>query len=139
MMAVFERIEQLKRQYTDKYVVVDGTRPELSRFKDRTGVVKTVNMSGKALVEFDAHNDIGWYDIDPDYLTVVDKPLPKVETPKEKAAPAKGTTPPAAKTEKPTAQPNRRLRYRLRAESRPRPISWPPLARASRLRRAALA
>ena len=38
---VFEHIEKLKRQYTDKYVVVDATRPELARFRDTTGVVKT--------------------------------------------------------------------------------------------------
>ncbi len=32
-------------------------------FTVRTGVIKTVNMSGRALVEFDGHNNIGWYDI----------------------------------------------------------------------------
>ena len=44
---VGEQIEQMKRDYTDKYVVVDGTRPELARFRDVVGRVKTVNMSGR--------------------------------------------------------------------------------------------
>ena len=87
---VFEHIEKLKQEYTDKYVVVDGSRPELRRFKGMTGTVRTVNMSGRALVEFDAYNNIGWYDIDVDFLKVIDEPLPK---PEEKAAEKK----PAAK------------------------------------------
>ena len=65
-------------------------RPELARFRDTYGTVKTVNMSGRALVEFaDYHLNIGWYDIDPAFLKVIDQPLPL----KPKAAPAK----PAAK------------------------------------------
>ena len=44
---------QLQREYTDKFVVADASRPELTRFRGLTGVVKTVNMSGRALVEFD--------------------------------------------------------------------------------------
>lgn len=90
---VFEQIEQLKRQYTDKYVVVDATRPELARFRDRTGQVKTVNMSGRALVQFDGgDNNIGWYDIGLDFLKVVDKPLPK---PAAEEKPARETKPAA--------------------------------------------
>src|SRR6266481_6037865 len=82
---VGEQNDLLKEKYTDKYVVVDAQRPELARFRDVVGQVKTVNMSGRALVEFlDYHINIGWYDIDPSFLKVVDKPIPK---PKE--APAK--------------------------------------------------
>lgn len=81
---VFEDIEKLKQEYTDKYVVVDETRPELRRFRGQTGQVKTVNMSGRALVQFDAHENIGWYDIEVDYLRVVDTPPPK--EPEKKAA-----------------------------------------------------
>ncbi|HEX6963404.1 MAG TPA: hypothetical protein VF175_16170, partial [Lacipirellula sp.] len=67
--------EQLKTQYTDKYVKVDASRPELARFRDVVGQVKTVNMNGRALVEFlDYHLNIGWFDIDVSCLTVVDKP-----------------------------------------------------------------
>ena len=90
---VFEHIEKLKQEYTDKYVVVDDSRAELRRFRGMTGTVKTVNMSGRALVEFDAHQNIGWFDIDIDFLKVIDKPLPKAEVEPAKKAPAK----PAAK------------------------------------------
>lgn len=89
----FPNIEKIKAEYTDKYVVVDESRPELARFKDVVGLVRTVNMSGRALVEFNEyHLNIGWYDIDLDFLKVVDKPEPKVEEKKpaaKKAAPAK--------------------------------------------------
>src|SRR4029077_1563818 len=68
-------------------VVVDEARPELQRFRGLTGAVKTVNMSGKALVEFDGYSNIGWYDIDPAFLRVVPAPAPKpAETHKDKAA-----------------------------------------------------
>lgn len=88
-MFVQEKIEKLKHEWTDKYVVVDGSRPELRRFDGYTGQVKTVNMSGRALVQFDAWSNIGWYDIELGYLQVVPKPDPamagkKAET---KAAP----------------------------------------------------
>ncbi|HEX4131005.1 MAG TPA: hypothetical protein VHZ24_13260 [Pirellulales bacterium] len=89
---MFDAVESLKRQYTDKYVVVDESRPELARFHGQTGQVKTVNMSGRALVEFDAYNNIGWYDIDPTWLRVVEAPLPKpaeAEKKPEKKAPEK--------------------------------------------------
>jgi hypothetical protein len=99
---VFEHIEKLKQEYTDKFVVVDESRPELRRFKGMTGTVRTVNMSGRALVEFDAYNNIGWYDIDVDFLKVIDERLPK---PEEKAAPKKAAakaSPKAAPAEKKT-------------------------------------
>ncbi len=69
--------EELKQQLTDKYVVVHEGVPELRRFVGLTGQVKTVNMNGRALVQFDNPVDISWYDIDPGFLTVVDAPLPK--------------------------------------------------------------
>jgi hypothetical protein len=93
-----DRAEQLKEKLTDKFVVVDQSIPELKRFAKWTGKVKTVNMSCRALVEFDGPVDIGWYDINPDYLIVVDGPRPK-------AAPA-AKAPAAAATEaKPVAKP----------------------------------
>ena len=101
---IFEQIDQLKQQYTDKYVVVDAGRPELARFRDVVGQVKTVNMSGRALVEFgDYHINVGWYDIDLEFLKVVDKPAPKpkeapAKKPAGEAASAAGKTAP-----KPTA------------------------------------
>ena len=83
--------EKLKEKLTDKFVLVDASMPELKRFANWTGKVKTVNMNCRALVEFDGPVDISWYDIDPAYLTVVDAPV-------KRAAPAaKAPTAPAAK------------------------------------------
>jgi hypothetical protein len=93
---VFEHIDKLKREYTDKYVVVDNSRPELRRFDGQTGLVRTVNMNGRALVEFDAYENIGWYDIDIDFLKIIDKPLPKPE-PNEQPAKKPAAKKPAAK------------------------------------------
>ncbi|MHB8972937.1 MAG: hypothetical protein ACYC3X_08480 [Pirellulaceae bacterium] len=76
---VFEHIEKLQAEYIDKYVVVDDQRPELRRFIGLTGMVKTVNMSGRALVQFDGYKNVGWYDIDIDYLKIVEPPLPTEE------------------------------------------------------------
>ncbi|WP_373652753.1 hypothetical protein [Schlesneria sp. DSM 10557] len=82
-----ERAEKLKELLTDKFVVVDASVPELRRFENWTGKVRTVNMNCRALVEFDGPVDIGWYDIDPDYLKVVDAPVKKAP-PAAKTAPA---------------------------------------------------
>src|SRR5262249_51832435 len=97
-----EIAEKLKSQFTDKYVVVKQGVPELRRFVSLTGRVKTVNMSGRALVEFDGPVDIGWYDIDPQYLTVVDAPVKKA-APEKHAAPAKAEPAKAAAAAKPAA------------------------------------
>lgn len=97
-VAMFDQIEKLKREYTDKYVVVDASRPELQRFKNMTGQVKTVNMSGRALVRFDGgDNNIGWFDINPEFLKFVPKPEPKPEEEKHaKPKPAAAAKPVAA-------------------------------------------
>lgn len=102
---MFDAIEKLKSEFTDKYVVVDAGRPELARFAGLTGRVKTVNMSGKALVEFDGRNNIGWYDIGLDFLKVVPKPEPKADDEKhgKKAAPAAKSEAPKAAEAKPAA------------------------------------
>jgi hypothetical protein len=90
-----EQVEKMKRDYTDKYVLVDANRPELARFRDVVGRVKTVNMNGRALVEFDDyHLNIGWYDIAPEYLKVVDQPPPKPAKTEAKKAPAAKAAPP---------------------------------------------
>ncbi|MHC4878204.1 MAG: hypothetical protein ACYTGL_17255 [Planctomycetota bacterium] len=72
-----EQAEQLKREYTDKWVVVDPGVAELKRFVGLTGKVKTVNMNCRALVEFEGPANIGWFDIDPGSLTIVDGPVKK--------------------------------------------------------------
>lgn len=95
-----DQIEKVQQEYTDKYVKVDGNRAELARFNDLVGQVKTVNMSGRALVEFIDYNlSTGWYDIDLDYLKVVEKPEPKAKEAKKpatKKAPAKSAAKKAA-------------------------------------------
>ena len=91
-----ERAESLKRELTDKYVVVAADVPELQRFSGLTGQVKTVNMNGRALVEFNGPEDIAWYDIEPTYLTIVEKPVEKPKAAKT-GAPAKAAKPAAAK------------------------------------------
>jgi hypothetical protein len=89
--------ETLKQELTDKYVVVAEGIPELRRFEGLTGQVKTVNMNGRALVEFDSPEDISWYDIDPSCLKVVDAPRPKAKQAAEKPEPAaKGKPAPSA-------------------------------------------
>jgi len=106
VVMVFPNIEKIKQEYTDKYVMVDPQRPELARFADVVGQVKTVNMSGRALVEFlDYHLNTAWFDIELEFLKVVDKPLPKPKEEKKptakaeakpveaKAAPAKAASP----------------------------------------------
>lgn len=94
----FDQIEKVQQEYTDKYVQVDGNRAELARFNDLVGQVKTVNMSGRALVEFIDYNlSTGWYDIDLDYLKVVEKPEPKAKETKKPAA-KKAPAKPAAKS-----------------------------------------
>lgn len=103
----FELAEKLKQKFTDKWVVVDASVPELKRFAQWTGKVKTVNMNGRALVEFDGPVDIGWYDIDPAYLTVVDGPKPKAakaEKPAAKPAAAPAAAAPAAGGKSPLDQ-----------------------------------
>ncbi|MFN9368295.1 MAG: hypothetical protein ACK6CT_05945 [Planctomycetia bacterium] len=100
---MFDVIERLKAEWTDKYVVVASPAPELARFAQATGFVKTVNMNGRCLVEFDQHNNIGWYDIDPTALRIVPQPEPKPAAAKEK--PAKPAAPKEAAATKETAKP----------------------------------
>ena len=93
---MFDQIEKLKQNLTDQYVVVHPGVPELMRFEGHVGQVKTVNMSGRALVQFDAWNNIGWYDIEVDFLKVVPKPAAATEEKKHEAAPKPAAKPAAA-------------------------------------------
>ncbi len=93
-----ERVEQLRLEYTDQYVVVEGDSPQLARYQGRIGQVRTINLNGRALVEFES--DRGRYDLELDYLKVVDKPKPK-ESPAKKPAPAAKKAAPAPAEEKP--------------------------------------
>ena len=69
-----ERAEELKRQLTDQWVRVTSTTPELKRFANSIGQVRTVNMNCRALVEFFGDKDVSWYDIAPEFLEITDKP-----------------------------------------------------------------
>jgi hypothetical protein len=103
-----ETAEKLKAQLTDKYVVVKHGVAELKRFESLTGVVKTVNMSGRALVQFDGPVDISWYDIDPQYLSVVEAPAKKAAAEKHagtKEAAGKAAPAPAAAGKPAAAKP----------------------------------
>ena len=95
IVSTIEKAERLKKELTDKWVVVAANAPELKRFANLTGKVKTVNMSCRALVEFDGPVDIGWYDIDTSYLTVVDAPQPKKVAAHAEAKPVATATPAA--------------------------------------------
>ena len=95
-----EQVDQLRQRFSDQYVMVSGDRHDLARFQGVVGQVKTVNLSGRALVQFDANNDRAWYDIALDSLKVVDKPPPK---PVEKKPPAAAK--PKAAGEKPAEKP----------------------------------
>ncbi|MFM8735005.1 MAG: hypothetical protein ACKOC8_07430 [Pirellulales bacterium] len=96
---MFDVIERLKAEWTDKYVVIDSPAPELARFARSTGQVKTVNMNGRCLVEFDQYNNVGWYDVDPSCLRVVPKPLPKPADAKDKPAKSAAAKTTASKPE----------------------------------------
>ena len=88
-------IDELKTEYTDKYVRADATVQELARFDGMVGRVVTVNENRAALVDF---KDGPWYDIEPRHLTIVPKPEPpKKEVAKKPAPKATPKKKPAAK------------------------------------------
>ena len=62
--------EAIAKEWTDQYVTVNETLPELKRFAGIVGRVVTVNWNNKAIIDF---QDGGWYDItaSPDCLTVL--------------------------------------------------------------------
>lgn len=63
-----EKFELAKEEWTDQFVTVDDTRPELNRFKETVGRVVTVNWNMRCLVDF---ADGAWYDIAPQHLRKV--------------------------------------------------------------------
>lgn len=71
-MMDFERLQTLRLEYVNRQVTVEADRPELLRFKGKIGRVQAVNCNGKALVQFEGGADRAWYDIDLDYLSVVE-------------------------------------------------------------------
>lgn len=75
-MIDLEENERLKKEWTDQFVTVDETRPELKRFAGRVGRVVTVNWNNVCLVDF---QDGAWYDIAPQFL----RKLPRETAEKE--------------------------------------------------------
>jgi len=67
----FQFVDDLQREWTDKYILVKPERPELQRFAGIVGRVVTVNFNGKAVIDF---QDGGWYDISAseEFLTKLD-------------------------------------------------------------------
>jgi hypothetical protein len=76
----FDKLDELKRLWTDRFVEAHAKRPELKRFQGRVGRVVTVNYNGNALVDF---ADGAWYDIpaSEEYLVVLnpDEARPKYD------------------------------------------------------------
>ena len=68
-----EEVEQLRRQYAGKRVLVDARRPELSRLAGLSGRVVTINANGRALVQFEGP-DPSWHDIAPEFLKLEESP-----------------------------------------------------------------
>jgi len=123
-----ERVEKLRLEYTDQYVAVEGNLPQLARFKGKVGQVRTININGRALVEFES--DRGRYDLELDYLKVVDKPKPKeppAKAAKAKPAAAKPAAPKAT-GEKPEPKQNLselELARQKKDAEKPKPIETP--------------
>lgn len=70
-MVTDAELQQLKDQYTGREVAVDEQRPELARFVGKRGRVIDINYNGQAVVQFEGAN-IGWFDIGPEFLTIVE-------------------------------------------------------------------
>jgi hypothetical protein len=60
-------IESLRRTWSNRLVKVTRDVPTLQRFAGKVGRVITVNLSGRAIVDF---GDGGWYDL-PDFASVL--------------------------------------------------------------------
>lgn len=72
-----DKMDELKRAWTDRFVLASAERPELKRFEGKVGRVVTVNYGGKAIVDF---ADGAWYDIpaSEEYLTTVPGDDPRI-------------------------------------------------------------
>ncbi|MBX9585573.1 MAG: hypothetical protein K2X87_35140 [Gemmataceae bacterium] len=66
----FAEVDLLRQTWTDRFVRVRPGFPEYARFDGQVGRVVTVNLGGRALVDF---ADGAWYDIPAagEYLEVV--------------------------------------------------------------------
>lgn len=97
-----DRPEQLKAHWTGRPVAVrpDAAVGSLARFAGLTGRVRTVNMNGRALVQFDGRDET-WFDLDPAALEEVPEAAPPDAPPVEPAVGKEPKTAPPA--ERPAA------------------------------------
>jgi hypothetical protein len=70
-MSTPETIEELKKRFLKKRVVVVAADPILARFRGRMGTVKGVTFNRRILVQFDGE-DRSWYDLPPEVLQVTE-------------------------------------------------------------------
>lgn len=56
----FDEVDALRQAWTDRFVRVRPGFPEYARFDGKVGRVVTVNLGGRALVDF---ADGAWYDL----------------------------------------------------------------------------
>ena len=117
-----KRVEKLRTEYADQYVVVDAQCPELARFQGMIGQVQTINYCGRALVQFDGDSNRAWYDVGLDYLKVVEKPEPKG---KAKSLPAKCKSMIAA--DQPAADESTAEQPKKAVQEKPKPQKLSPL------------
>lgn len=90
-------IESLKREWTGRRVEAIGSSPTLRRFAGRAGTVVTVNMNGRALVQFDGGVDITWYDLPlEDLRTVISQTPARPVVARHMERPAAAEPPPAS-------------------------------------------
>ena len=93
------RPEELKRRWTGRAVRVRDAAGPLARFAGRVGRVRTVNMNGRALVQFEGPDET-WFDLDPRALIEVEPPAPAAVPPPVRPAvgeePTSEPTPPKA-------------------------------------------
>jgi hypothetical protein len=73
-----KELSNLKKTYTGQTIAVEAVRPELARWANVPGRVVTINGNGRALVQFEGA-DQGFYDIDPDYLELAEKPADELK------------------------------------------------------------
>ncbi len=122
----FRQVEKLKHEYTDQKVVVDGDRPELLRFRGLVGQVKSINMSGRALVQFDGRGDMAWYDIELDYLKVLDPPDDPSAEAEDAPVGASGMVPPPPAAPQPASEPKPSQLELARQDKKPGVEKEPP-------------
>ena len=68
-----DAIAALNATWLDRKVRVRAASGTHKRFDGLVGTVKAVNWSGRCLVEFDHGQDIGWYDLEPAALVLLEE------------------------------------------------------------------